>query len=328
MRFPGRVLSIGALAALLVALPGSGVASNSDLTKEGTTSSGAGPTITLPGGMDAVQPALSVVSGARIGTVGSADLTVWSAGAGATVVDETLPTGYLLYNSAGGTVMAPLGLPAGATLWQIDVYGWALPPGTAQTWVLYDQDADGDNFTMARALIIPSGAGIRTGTMSFASGLTLATGHNWQIALDSTSSTNGFDGAVFQYTLPTLSLVPITPTRVLDTRNGTGGLSGPFTNHAARTFQVTGGSSGVPAGAKAVTGNLTVTGQTSNGYLYIGPVAMNNPTSSTLNFPAGEARANAVTVGLSSLGTLSITFVAPTTGPTAHAIFDVTGYYM
>ena len=35
----------------------------------------------------------------------------------------------------------------------------------------------------------------------------------------------------------------ITPTRVLDTRNGTGGLSGPFTNHAARAFTV----SGVPS---------------------------------------------------------------------------------
>jgi hypothetical protein len=119
----------------------------------------------------------------------------------------------------------------------------------------------------------------------------------------------------------------ITPTRVLDTRNGTGGLSGPFTNHAARTFQVTGGSSGVPANATAVTGNLTVTGQTSSGYLYIGPVANNNPTSSTLNFPVGDDRANAAIVQLGAGGTLSITFVAPSNGPTAQAIFDVTGYF-
>ncbi len=69
---------------------------------------------------------------------------------------------------------------------------------------------------------------------------------------------------------------------ILDTRSGTGGLSGPFTNHAARTFTV----AGVPSGAVAVTGNLTVTGQTSSGYLFIGPTATNNPTSSTLNFPA------------------------------------------
>ena len=121
--------------------------------------------------------------------------------------------------------------------------------------------------------------------------------------------------------------VPLTPTRVLDTRNGTGGLSGPFTNHAARTFTVTGGSSGVPAGASAVTGNLTVTGQTSSGYLFIGPVATNNPGSSTLNFPVGDDRANAVTVALGAGGTLSITFVAPSNGPSANAIFDVTGYF-
>ena len=85
--------------------------------------------------------------------------------------------------------------------------------------------------------------------------------------------------------------------------------------------------SGVPSSATAVTGNLTVTGQTGAGYLYIGPVAMNNPTSSTLNFPAGDDRANNVSVALGIAGTLSITFVAPAPGPTAHAIFDVTGYY-
>jgi hypothetical protein len=115
----------------------------------------------------------------------------------------------------------------------------------------------------------------------------------------------------------------ITPTRVLDTRNGTGGLSGPFTNHVARTFTV----GGVPSGAIAVTGNLTVTGQTSSGYLFIGPVATNNPGSSTLNFPVGDDRANAVTVALGAGGSLSITFVAPSNGPTAQAIFDVTGYF-
>jgi azurin len=115
----------------------------------------------------------------------------------------------------------------------------------------------------------------------------------------------------------------LTPTRVLDTRNGTGGLSGPFTNHAARTFTV----SGVPSGAVAVTGNLTVTGQSSAGFLYIGPVGMANPTSSTLNFPLGDDRANAVTVALGGGGTLSVTYAAATLGPTAQVIFDVTGYF-
>jgi hypothetical protein len=121
------------------------------------------------------------------------------------------------------------------------------------------------------------------------------------------------------------SYVPLTPTRILDTRNGTGGLSGPLGSHAARTFGVT-GHAGVPSGAIAVTGNLTVTGQTSSGYLFIGPAAVNNPSSSTLNFPLGDDRANAVTVALGG-GTLSVTYVAPTPGPTAHCIFDVSGYF-
>jgi hypothetical protein len=117
---------------------------------------------------------------------------------------------------------------------------------------------------------------------------------------------------------------PLNPSRLLDTRNGTG-LAGPFTSHGARSFDVA-NRGGVPANATAVTGNLTVTAQTSNGYLFIGPNAMNDPTSSTLNFPVGDDRANGVTVALGG-GNLSVTFVAPGPGPTAHAIFDVTGYF-
>jgi hypothetical protein len=119
---------------------------------------------------------------------------------------------------------------------------------------------------------------------------------------------------------------PVGPARILDTRYGTG-LSGVFDSHVARTFQVA-GQAGVPVGATAVTGNLTVTQQTSLGYLFIGPVAMDNPTSSTLNFPRGDDAANAVTVALGTGGTLSVTYAAPMYGPTAHVMFDVTGYFM
>jgi preprotein translocase subunit SecG len=118
--------------------------------------------------------------------------------------------------------------------------------------------------------------------------------------------------------------VPLTPTRILDTRSGTG-LSGVFGSHSARTFGVA-GVGGVPAGATAVTGNLTVTSQTSGGYLYIGPNATNNPTSSTLNFPVKDDRANGVTVALGA-GTLSVTYVGATSPATTHVIFDVTGYF-
>jgi hypothetical protein len=120
--------------------------------------------------------------------------------------------------------------------------------------------------------------------------------------------------------------VPLTPARILDSRYGIG-VSGAFSSHVAQTFGVT-GKGGVPANAVAVTGNLTVTAQTALGYLYLGPVAMNNPTSSTLNCPLGDDRANGVTVALSGTGTLSVTYAAPTLGPTAQVLFDVTGYFV
>src|SRR5450759_2072688 len=116
----------------------------------------------------------------------------------------------------------------------------------------------------------------------------------------------------------------LTPTRILDSRVGNG-LSGAFSSSSARTFQVT-SRGGVPANAGAVTGNLTVTNQTVRGYLYIGPNATNNPTSSTLNFPTNDDRANGVTVALGAGGTLSVTYATPTPG-TADVVFDVTGYF-
>ncbi len=119
---------------------------------------------------------------------------------------------------------------------------------------------------------------------------------------------------------------PLTPARILDTRNSTGGVTGPIGEHASTSFQIT-GNGGVPGNATAVTGNLTVTQQTSAGYLYLGPTAANDPPTSTLNFPAGDDRANAVTVALGSGGKLWVTYVAPTAGKTTQVIFDVTGYY-
>jgi hypothetical protein len=125
---------------------------------------------------------------------------------------------------------------------------------------------------------------------------------------------------------PATTYHALNPTRILDTRDPKSQLTGTFSSHVARTFQVR-GNGGVPDKAIAVTGNLTVTEATLQGYLYIGPIAMDNPTSSTLNFPTGDDRANAVSVALSAAGTLSVTYAAPAYGPTAHVIFDVTGYY-
>ncbi|MEX0710559.1 MAG: hypothetical protein WD116_05075, partial [Chloroflexota bacterium] len=86
------------------------------------------------------------------------------------------------------------------------------------------------------------------------------------------------------------------------------------------------GRGGVPANAVAVTGNLTVTNPTVAGAAFLGPNPTANPSSSTLNFPLGDNRANGVTLALGSGGTLSATYLA--SSGTTDFIFDVTGYFV
>ena len=118
--------------------------------------------------------------------------------------------------------------------------------------------------------------------------------------------------------------VPLTPARLLDTRSGVG-LSGKFVANTPRTFSVT-GHGGVPAGATAVTGNLTVTGSSAGWAVYLGPDPLAAPTSSTINFKTGDTLANGLTVALSSSGTLSATYIS-SAGATTDLVFDVTGYF-
>jgi hypothetical protein len=122
------------------------------------------------------------------------------------------------------------------------------------------------------------------------------------------------------------TFIPITPTRVLDSRFGVG-LSGFFTSNLSRSVQIA-GLPGIPSAAVAITGNLTVTQQSSAGFLAITPTPNNNPSTSTLNFPLGDTRANNVTSPLGTDGRASIVYRTSTAGQHAHVILDVTGYFV
>jgi hypothetical protein len=120
--------------------------------------------------------------------------------------------------------------------------------------------------------------------------------------------------------------VSLAPARILDTRSNTG-LSGAFTSASPRSLQVTGVAS-VPSNAIAVTGNLTVTNQTSPGFVALTTVSTPAPATSTLNFPVGDNRANGVTAPLGSGGVLWITYMGSVGGATTDLLFDVTGYFV
>lgn len=129
------------------------------------------------------------------------------------------------------------------------------------------------------------------------------------------------------YTPPSTpgTYVPVAPTRILDSRLGLG-VPGVFSSGVPQTFQVS-GLAGVPAGALAITGNLTVTAPTAGGYVALTPTATPFPSTSTLNLPAGDTRANGVTAPLGPGGTLAAVYITGRLGDRAQVILDVTGYY-
>ena len=119
---------------------------------------------------------------------------------------------------------------------------------------------------------------------------------------------------------------PVTPTRVLDSRIGTG-LAGKFVNGTPRTLVIA-GTHGIPPTATAVTGNLTVTQQSAAGFLTVTRTPLATPPTSTLNFPVGDNRANGVYAPLSASGALSIVYKASVAGAQTHVVLDVTGYFI
>ncbi len=135
------------------------------------------------------------------------------------------------------------------------------------------------------------------------------------------------------------SFVAITPVRVLDTRSNLG-LTGVFTSPTSRDLLVTGSidtadgvQTVVPAGVTAVSLNVTVVGPTADGFLSVRPAdATGAPTTSSLNFAAGQVIPNAVTVKVPTsggdAGRIEITYNAlGVEGPTTHILVDIVGYY-
>ena len=83
---------------------------------------------------------------------------------------------------------------------------------------------------------------------------------------------------------------------------------------------------GVPATAKALAVNVTVTGPTAAGDLRIWETDFLMPGTSVINFRAGQARANNAVVPLSATGSISVQCDMAGAGST-HFILDVVGYF-
>ena len=138
------------------------------------------------------------------------------------------------------------------------------------------------------------------------------------IATDSLGSSTATAGSAYLY-IPLSNYVPVTPFRILDTRN-TGAL-GPG---VVRPLQVTVGS--VPANATSVVLNVTEVSGTASSLLTVYPFNTPRPTASNLNFGAGTVIANLVTVTVGANAGQGWIDIYNALG-TVNVLVDIEGYF-
>jgi hypothetical protein len=117
-----------------------------------------------------------------------------------------------------------------------------------------------------------------------------------------------------------------TPCRIFDTRLSGGPAAGApaLAGESGRTFAVI-GKCGVPATARAVSVNVTITGPGAQGHLTLFPADENTPLASTINFRVGQTRANNAIIRLAADGTgVRVVNGAPAA---VHVILDVNGWF-
>jgi murein DD-endopeptidase MepM/ murein hydrolase activator NlpD len=115
----------------------------------------------------------------------------------------------------------------------------------------------------------------------------------------------------------------LTPSRILDTRTGTGGFSAPVGAGQSIDLQVT-GQGGVPAtSVSGVVLNVAVTNPSIGGYLTVYPTGSARPLTSNLNFSAGQTLANRAIMGLGTGGKVTIF----NGYGRSDVIVDVTGWF-
>jgi uncharacterized protein (DUF1501 family) len=119
-----------------------------------------------------------------------------------------------------------------------------------------------------------------------------------------------------------LRLKALTPARLLDTRDGTGGTLGPVGPGQTISLKVT-EQGGVPANAKAVALNVTVTQPSDGSFLTVWPADAPRPEASSVNMVPGQTVPNMVLARLSTEGRISI---YNNTGST-HVVVDVIGAF-
>ena len=218
----------------------------------------------------------------------------------------------LFRSTDGGSTWTPVG----SGLASVSVNVMAKDPSSASTIYAGTKDAGVWKSTDAGVSFSPFSAGfpVTSSVLALAaspSGRFLVAGSTAAGAFRYSITSNGF------YTVP--------PCRILDTRDPDGPFGGPsFVASVPRTVSVY-GRCGIPANARAVAANVAVTRPTAAGFVTAWQGGTSMPNASTLNFRAGQTRANNATLILGAAG--DVLLAAVMADGSADVIVDVTGYF-
>ncbi|MFD3762342.1 PKD domain-containing protein [Streptomyces sp. NPDC058622] len=139
---------------------------------------------------------------------------------------------------------------------------------------------------------------------------------------DTANAVQAANGGAFL--TPGSDFTPHTPTRLLDTRDGTGAPAAKVAGQGTARVKVA-GNAAVPAGVTAVALNVTVTETAANGYVTAWPGAgYDRPGTSNLNYTANRSVPNLVIVPVGEDGYVELYNGGP---QPVDLIADVTGYF-
>ncbi|MDT0213368.1 fibronectin type III domain-containing protein [Rothia sp. ARF10] len=232
------------------------------------------------------------------------------------------PTRVLDTRSGLGTWTARK-IPAGQS---IDVTMPNLAPGT--TAVTLNVTAVNPSAT-SYLTVWPTGQTRPTASnVNFATGATVPNqviakvGTNNRVSIYNANGTVDVLADLAGYYAPDLgaAYTPVAPKRVLDTRSALGTSS---TSKVGPGREVVLDITDLPAGAEAVTLNVTATSPTAASYVTVWPANASRPNASSLNFTAGQTVPNLVTVGVSPDGKVRLWNASGST----HLLADLAGWF-
>ncbi|MFJ7260425.1 PKD domain-containing protein [Streptomyces globosus] len=147
----------------------------------------------------------------------------------------------------------------------------------------------------------------------------------YQVSVKVTDAVNGVVAENgFAYLTPGSDFTPHAPTRLLDTRDGTGAQAGKVAARGRTRVKIA-EAAGIPADVRAVVLNVTVTNTTTDGHVTVFPgKGSTRPNTSNLNYAAGQSVPNLVIVPVGTDG-----YVELFNGGwgAVDLIADVTGYF-